>query len=189
MRTIILAAALVFAAPAFGKDGPAASPQLNAADPAAIVERWEKAWNAHDPAAWADLFHEDATWILWTGAEWHGRAAILAGITGPFRTFYAASTQLSRPVEIRLLAPGVAVARTRTTLTGDTRQPGATIHGNKLLILTRRDNAWRILYGQNTRLTDAEAAKVRPSAALRPTPAADKSAALRGGPGRAGCRC
>jgi uncharacterized protein (TIGR02246 family) len=90
-----------------------------------------------------------------------GRAAIEAGIADPFRTVYANSRQLSKLVEIRPLAPDAVVVRSLTTLTGDTRQPGATIYGNKILVMTRRNGRWGILYGQNTRLNDAEAAKLR----------------------------
>jgi hypothetical protein len=64
---------------------------------------------------------------------------------------------LSDPQEITAIAPGVVVARSITTLTGDSREPGATILGHKLLVLTERDGVWRILYGQNTRLTPAVA--------------------------------
>jgi uncharacterized protein (TIGR02246 family) len=143
---------------------PAPAAAITAADRAAIeslIRRWEAAWQAHDPAAWASLFHEDATWVLWTGGEWHGRAAIAAGIADPFRTVYANSRQLSKLVEIRPLAPDAVVVRSLTTLTGDTRQPGVTIYGNKILVMTRRNGRWGILYGQNTRLNDAEAAKLR----------------------------
>ena len=62
---------------------------------------------------------------------------------------------------MRKLAPDLILVRSLTTLTGDTRQPGATIYGKKILILTRRASRWLILYGQNTRLTDAEIAKLR----------------------------
>jgi uncharacterized protein (TIGR02246 family) len=150
------------APPIAAKSVPAAT--ITAADRAeiqSVIRRWEAAWQAHDPAAWAALFHDDATWVLWTGAEWHGRAAIAAGIAGPFRTVYANSTQLSKLVEIRPIARDAAVVRSLTTLTGDTRQPGATIYGNKILVMTRRNGKWGILYGQNTRLTDAEAANLR----------------------------
>jgi hypothetical protein len=53
------------------------------------------------------------------------------------------------------------VARAISTTTGDSRQPGVTIHGNKMLVLTRRNGKWGILFGQNSRLTDAEIAKLK----------------------------
>jgi uncharacterized protein (TIGR02246 family) len=136
--------------------------QLTAADRAeidGILRRWEKAWEDGDAVAWSNLFHEDGTWVLWTGGEWRGRAQIARDFAGPFATVYKDSVQRIRLVELRPLAPGVAVARLLGTTTGDSRQPGVTIYGNKILVLTKRDGRWGILYGQNTRLNDAEAAK------------------------------
>jgi uncharacterized protein (TIGR02246 family) len=141
----------------------AADPPLSPADRAeieSIFTRWEKAWADGDAIAWASLFHEDGTWVLWTGGEWRGRAQMAAEFAGPFATVYKDSVQRIRPIELRRLAPDIAVARILSTTTGDTRQPGVTIYGNKILVLTRRDGRWGILYGQNTRLSEAEAAKL-----------------------------
>lgn len=140
-------------------------PDLSVADRAeidSIFRRWERAWVDGDAVAWSQLFHEDGVWILWTGGEWRGRAEIAKQFAGPFATFYRDSVQLSRPIEIRPVAPGVIVVRSLTTLTGDARQPGVTIYGKKILLLTRTGGRWAILYGQNTRLNDAEAAKAGP---------------------------
>ena len=158
MRTL-LALALFFLAAA-----PAPAQPVTSADRAeinALFTRWEKAWEDGDAVAWSRLFHEDGIWILWTGGEWRGRAQIAREFAAPFATVYKDSVQRIRPVELRRLAPGVIVARIRSTTVGDTRQPGVTIHGNKMLVLTRRPGGrWLILYGQNTRLTDAEIARL-----------------------------
>lgn len=105
--------------------------------------------------AFAELFHEDATWVVWTGRVWKGRKAIEEGHVDAHRTFFRNSTQLSEPVEINQIAPDVVVARSRTTLSGDARDPDSQIHGLKLLVITRRRGTWKILYGQNTRVTPA----------------------------------
>jgi uncharacterized protein (TIGR02246 family) len=156
---ILTAPAPAHAAPA----SPAAVAPLSLAERAEITSiftRWEKAWADGDAAAWSRLFHEDGTWVLWTGGEWRGRAEIASKFAGPFATVYKDSVQRIRLVELRRLAPEVAVARILSTTTGDTRQPGVTIHGNKMLVLTRRAGRWLILYGQNTRLDAAEVAKL-----------------------------
>lgn len=119
----------------------------------AIFAQWERSWNAHDMHAFAQLFHEDATWVVWTGRVWKGRKAIEDGHVEAHRTFFRHSTQLSQPEEINQIAPDVVVARSRTTLKGDARDPEATIYGLKLLVITRRSGVWKILYGQNTRIT------------------------------------
>ena len=166
-NAFVLALASLVTSPATAQTGtpvPETASTLTPADRAeidTIFRRWEKAWEDGDAAAWSRLFHEDGTWILWTGGEWRGRAQMAAEFAGPFATFYKNSVQRIRLVELRQLAPDVAVARIFSSTTGDTRQPGVTIHGNKILLLTRRDKRWLILYGQNTRLNETEAAKLK----------------------------
>ncbi|MCW4461949.1 SgcJ/EcaC family oxidoreductase [Sphingomonas sp. BT-65] len=166
MRIVLLAAAFLIACPTTQARAPAQVPGNELATDdlrqiSGIFERWQNAWNSHDMHAFAQLFHEDATWIVWTGRVWRGRQAIEEGHVEAHRTFFRNSTQLSNPQEISLVAPGVVVARSLTTLTGDSREAGSTILGHKLLVLTQRDGVWRILYGQNTRLTPAVAATAR----------------------------
>ena len=165
MRSLIaLSLALLAVTPVQPAAAKTHAPALTRADRAevdALLRRWEKAWEDGDAVAWSRLFHEDGTWVLWTGGEWRGRAQIARDFAQPFATVYKDSVQRIQLKELRLLAPGVAVARMRSTTTGDSRQPGVTIHGNKLLVLTRTAGGpWLILYGQNTRLTDAEIAKL-----------------------------
>jgi uncharacterized protein (TIGR02246 family) len=164
-NAFVLALALLAASPAAATDPPAETASvLTAADRAeidAIFRRWEKAWEDGDSAGWSRLFHEDGIWVLWTGGEWRGRAQIAADFAAPFATVYKDSVQRIRLVELRSLAPGVAVARILSSTTGDSRQPGVTVYGNKLLVLTQRGGRWGILYGQNTRLNEAEAAKLK----------------------------
>ena len=53
-----------------------------------IIRRWEESWNRHDMHAFANLFHEDGTWILWTGQVWKGRAAIEGGHAAVHKTIF-----------------------------------------------------------------------------------------------------
>jgi len=166
MRIIVaIGLAVLLATPLTAKPPASSPPALTRADRAEIqslFNRWEKAWEDGDAVAWSRLFTEDGTWILWTGGEWRGRAQIARDFATPFATVYKDSVQRIRLVELRPLARDVAVARIRSTTTGDSRQPGVTIHGNKMLVLTRAPRGhWLILYGQNTRLNDAEIAKLR----------------------------
>jgi len=165
-RIVLLAAAFLVACSTTQAREPARVPgnEMSADDLRqinGIFERWQNAWNSHDMHAFAQLFHEDATWIVWTGRVWRGRQVIEEGHVEAHRTFFRNSTQSSSPQEIRLVAPGVVAARSLTTLTGDSREAGATVLGHKLLVLTRRKGVWRILYGQNTRLTPAVAETAR----------------------------
>jgi hypothetical protein len=43
--------------------------------------------------AFGTMFHDDGTWILWTGAVWVGRRAIADGHADVHRTVFRNSTQ------------------------------------------------------------------------------------------------
>jgi uncharacterized protein (TIGR02246 family) len=126
-----------------------------------IFEQWERAWQAHDMHAWAQLFHNDGTYITWFGDALVGREAIENAMVQAHRTVFRTSEQLSRPEEIRMVAPGVVVARSFTTLRGDAREPQSTIYGRKLIVITQRDGQWRILHGQAVRLSGRAVEAVR----------------------------
>lgn len=123
----------------------------------AILTRWENAWNSHDMAAFADMFHEDGIWVLWTGGVWIGRRAIQEGHAEAHKTIFRNSTQRERLEELTFVGPDAAVARFCSTLTGDERQPEKLVRSYKILVLTRRLQTWRIGWGQNTRLADTVA--------------------------------
>ena len=71
----MIAAAGVFAVPAeaAGQRDQSSGSAGDRAQISAILTRWEDAWNTHDMAAFASLFHEDGVWVLWTGEVWTGR--------------------------------------------------------------------------------------------------------------------
>ena len=120
----------------------------------AIVGSWEKAWNGHDMRALAGLFHEDGIWILWTGDVWKGRTTIEEGHAAVHKTVFRNSVQRERLEELTFVGPNAAVVRFYSTLTGDERYPDQVVRSRKILIVTKRDGAWRVGWGQNTRLAD-----------------------------------
>ena len=106
-------------------------------------------------AAFARLFREDAIWVGLSGRVWIGRPAIEAEHVESHRTFLRNSRQTVRVDEIRLIAPGVAIARLSTVVTGDETAKGGISRARKLFMLTRAaDGIWEITAGQNTRLAD-----------------------------------
>jgi uncharacterized protein (TIGR02246 family) len=121
----------------------------------AILREWEDAWNRHDMRAFANLFHEDGIWILWTGQVWTGRKAIEEGHAEVHRTVFRNSIQREKLEELRFVGPDAAVVRFYSTLTGDARAPDKLIKSRKILIVTRRDDGWKVQWGQNTRLADS----------------------------------
>lgn len=123
-------------------------------DIVAILQKVEDAWNAHDMHAFASLFHEDGVWVLWTGRVWAGRKAIEEGLAEVHRTVFRNSVQRERLEELTFVGPDAAVVRYCSTLTGDERAPDKVVRSRKILVVTRRNNVWRIGWGQNTRFAD-----------------------------------
>jgi len=120
----------------------------------AILREWEDAWNRHDMRAFANLFHEDGIWVLWTGQVWKGRQAIEEGHAEVHRTVFRNSIQREQLEELTFVGPDAAVVRFYSTLTGDTRAPDKLIRSRKILIVTRRDDGWKVQWGQNTRFAE-----------------------------------
>lgn len=120
-----------------------------------ILQLWEDAWNSHDMHAFANLFHEDGTWILFTGEVWTGRTAIEEGHAAVHKTIFRNSIQRERLEELTFVGPDAAVVRFYSTLSGHEKSPDKIIRSRKFLVVTRRDGEWRIGWGQNTRLADS----------------------------------
>ena len=89
----------------------------------AILGRWENAWNAHDMAAFASLFHEDGVWVLWTGEVWAGRRAIEEGHAAVHKTIFRNSIQREHLEELTFVGPDAAVVRFCSVLTGSEQSP------------------------------------------------------------------
>ena len=119
-----------------------------------ILARWERAWNTHDMEAFGTMFHEDGTWILWTGAVWTGRRAIAEGHAEVHKTIFRKSTQREHLEELSFVGPDAAVVRFCSTLIGDERYPEKLVRSRKFLVVTRRAGVWGVSWGQNTRLAD-----------------------------------
>jgi uncharacterized protein (TIGR02246 family) len=119
-----------------------------------VLSRWQDAWNRHDMPAFASLFHEEGVWVLWTGDVWSGRDAIEQGHAAVHKTFFRRSTQRERIEELTFLSPDAAVVRFCSVLTGDERAPDKVVRSRKFLVLTKQHGAWKIGWGQNTRLSD-----------------------------------
>jgi uncharacterized protein (TIGR02246 family) len=120
----------------------------------AIIHDWEISWNSHDMHAFANLFHEDGIWILWTGEVWKGKITIEEGHAKVHKTVFRNSVQKEEVEEISFVGPEAAVVRFYSTLTGDERYPEKVVRSRKILIITKRNNIWKVGWGQNTRFPD-----------------------------------
>ncbi|HEX6638666.1 MAG TPA: SgcJ/EcaC family oxidoreductase [Steroidobacteraceae bacterium] len=149
-----LFAALMLANPASGQTPAPADRTADREKITAILARWEHAWNTHDMEAFGSMFHEDGTWILWTGAVWVGRQAIADGHAKVHETIFRHSIQRELLEELTFVGPDAAVVRFCSALTGDARAPDKFVRSRKFLVVTRRAGVWGVSWGQNTRLAD-----------------------------------
>ena len=152
--TLVVAALLCIWSTSMGQHRPSSSRASDRARITAVIRSWEEAWNSHDMQAFANLFHEDGVWVLWTGLVWKGRTAIEDGHAAVHKTVFRNSVQRERLEELTFVGPDAAVVRFYSTLTGDERSPDKVVRSRKVLIVTRRKGAWKIGWGQNTRLAD-----------------------------------
>lgn len=120
----------------------------------AILGRWENAWNTHNMAAFASLFHEDGVWVLWTGEVWAGRRVIEDGHAAVHKTIFRNSIQREHLEELTFVGPDAAVVRFCSVLTGSEQSPSQPIRSRKFLVVTRQQGIWKMSWGQNTRLRD-----------------------------------
>jgi uncharacterized protein (TIGR02246 family) len=150
----VLAAAVLIMEPSYGQSQQSTDRAAERQQITAILARWEAAWNSHDMKAFGTMFHQDGTWILWTGAVWVGRRAIEDGHAEVHKTYYRNSIQRERLEELTFVGPEAAVVRFCSTLVGDERTPGQTVRSRKFLVVTKRAGLWGISWGQNTRLAD-----------------------------------
>ena len=113
------------------------------------------AWNQHDMRAFADLFHDDATFVNVAGAYLRGRGEIerthAAAHAGPFRD----SNLTAWPRDARSVGPDVIIAHVRSELHGDDRAAGGTRQAIMTLVIERRGSHWKIVTAHNTNVLAA----------------------------------
>lgn len=117
---------------------------------AALTQRVVAAWAYHDATAFASVFVEDGTMIL-PGVYRKGRAAVEEYMTEAFQGRYEGTQVTGKPIDIRFLAPDVALlltmggvlARGESEVTTD-----SAIRASWLVV--RRDGEWRLAAYQNS---------------------------------------
>jgi uncharacterized protein (TIGR02246 family) len=149
---VAFAGLFVVAAAAVGHRDQSSSSAGDREQITAILGRWEDAWNTHNMAAFASLFHEDGVWVLWTGEVWAGRRVIEEGHAAVHQTIFRNSIQREHLEEVTFVGPDAAVVRFCSVLTGSEQSPNEPVRSRKFLVVTRRQGVWKMSWGQNTRL-------------------------------------
>jgi uncharacterized protein (TIGR02246 family) len=126
---------------------------MNDADEDAIREielRFNEAWGRHDAGGMVESLTDDAQFVtvngVWTKtrAEYLGLMQRLHGTQGPFRV----STRETPVMQVRFLAPDVAMMHSRFHIHGDIDESERTGIGTR--VLRKVDGQWRTVAVQNT---------------------------------------
>jgi uncharacterized protein (TIGR02246 family) len=115
-----------------------------------IELRFNEAWGRHDPEAMVESLLDDAQFVTVNGAWTRSRDGFrdlmrrLHGPQGPFRS----STRETPEMDVRFLAPDVAVMHTRFHIYGDVDEKERNSVG--LRVVRKVDGRWRTVAVQNT---------------------------------------
>ena len=122
-----------------------------------VVHAFAQCWNAHDMAAFAELFAEDAQFVNVVGLWWRGREQIREAHAFSHATMFKDSTLRIEETSARLVVPQLALVRARWTLRGHVSPEGVPLPergGLLLTTLSRARGSWEIVDSQNTDIVE-----------------------------------
>lgn len=124
-------------------------------------QAFQSAWNAHDMAALAALFHEGATFVNRFGHYVRGVGAIIALHRPIHETIYRDSTLDNELIDVTLLGVEAAVIHFWSRLSAGEAHPAGAHHIDTLIlaVLTTSGETWRIQALENVTLTDPRSGK------------------------------
>jgi uncharacterized protein (TIGR02246 family) len=124
--------------------------------PAAIPALFQDAWNAHDMAAFAQLFHPDASFVNRFGTYWRGVDQIVAGHEPIHATIYRDSKLRNDAPDVDWLSDDGAILHFWSRLSAGNAHPAGPhdVDTHIMAVVTRRDGAWRIQALENVTLVD-----------------------------------
>ncbi|MET0692786.1 MAG: SgcJ/EcaC family oxidoreductase [Propionibacteriaceae bacterium] len=111
-------------------------------------DRMTAAWDAGDADAFAAEFTEDASYVIYVGLTYFGRAAIRDAHVPVFEKWQKGSRLSMTVLDIRVVADGVAVVTTEGGL-----GKGRSIKHDKVqtYVMVDTDDGWRCAAFQNTK--------------------------------------
>jgi len=114
------------------------------------------AWNAHDMAAFAALFHGDASFVNRFGHYVRGVDEIVAMHRPIHETIYRDSTLANELIDLTAIGDDVAIVHFWSRLTVGAAHPAGPHSVDTLIlaVLTRRDGDWRIQALENVTLAN-----------------------------------
>jgi uncharacterized protein (TIGR02246 family) len=144
---LILAAILTMTSPTL-----ATAQGRDESDIRAVAMRQGDTWSRHDAKAYAALFTEDCDVVNVLGWWWKGRGELERKLTAAFTVVFRESQLTITDVQVRFLAPEIALAHARWTMTGAKTPAGVPEprEGIQTLVLTKHAGHWLIAGFQNT---------------------------------------
>ena len=113
-----------------------------------VLTRISAAWDAGDAAAFACEFTDDATYVIFVGLAYEGRAAIEHGHVPVFEKWQKGSRMRIQVRSVRHLGDDVAVVLTEGGIGKGRRIP---IDKVQSFTMVRRDGRWQCAAFQNTK--------------------------------------
>jgi len=123
----------------------------------ALVRERDQAWNRHDAREVASLFGPDIDFVDVNGNRFKGRDQYEEEIARLHATDAKQSVATTESIDVKFLAPDIAVARFRWRMTGWRTPDGKLrppIGGIFIWVLRKRDSKWLIVAAQNTRKSE-----------------------------------
>jgi len=124
--------------------------------PEDAVREFQAAWNLHDMAALAALFHDDATFVNRFGHYVRGVDQIVALHAPIHQTIYGDSTLENELIDVVALGEGAAVVHFWSRLKAGAAHPAGPHSVDTLIlaVLTRSENSWLIKALENVTLVN-----------------------------------
>jgi len=126
----------------------------------AMVAEFANTWNRHDMKGMHALDSQDVQWINVAGNIWRGKPTVYKGHDAIHRTIYAKTPMSIDNIEVRSIAPQVAVAVVKMKFGAGLIPSGKEIpelHTRGSFVMAKREGIWKIVHFQNTTIDpDAE---------------------------------
>jgi uncharacterized protein (TIGR02246 family) len=121
-----------------------------------VILDFADAWNHHDAKAMADLHTEDVNFINIFGQWWNGRNEVEEGLRRGHSAPFARSKMLINILQVRFLAPNVAVVHGTMELIDAPAETLGRCHSIRVLVKT--NGRWLISSFQNTLIRSGDPA-------------------------------
>jgi uncharacterized protein (TIGR02246 family) len=117
---------------------------------AAFLDRIRRAWDAADATAYAALFAEDASYVIFMGDAMFGREQIGQTHHDVFTKWQKGTKMAVRPLEVRMLGADAAVV---TTVGGIGTKAEIPVDKFQTYTLRRVGQGWECVAFQNTEMS------------------------------------